>query len=244
MRNIKLELRFDGTAYHGFQRQKNAVTIQQVLEDTLFKVFKEKIAVIGCSRTDSGVHALSFFCNFQTDASIPTERIPFALNANLPRDIRVVSVSEADDSFHARYSCLKKTYCYQILNTPVSDPFLERYALHVPMPLDVQQMNRACRFIVGSHDFKSFCASGSEVIDTVRTVERTEVREKDHRVTFEICADGFLYNMVRILTGTLLLVGEGKRQPSDLQDIIEKKDRNFAGITVKPNGLFLKEVVY
>lgn len=244
MRNLLLTISFLGTAYHGWQIQKNAVTVQQRLQEALKAVLGKQPEIKGCSRTDTGVHAERFCVSVKTESRIPCDRLPVALNVNLPKDIAVVSCIEVPDDFHARYSAKGKRYVYKILNTPLRNPFYEDLALHFPQPIDEKKLNEACHAYIGTHDFAAFCSSGSSVTDTVRTVFDAKVWREDDIVIFSVSADGFLYNMVRIMAGTLLAVAEGKISEESIPEIINSKKRSYAGITAPPCGLYLKEVFY
>ncbi len=243
-RNIKLTLMYDGIAYHGFQRQKNGITIQECLENAIFEITGEKSTVTGCGRTDAGVHAAAYVANFFTSSSISCEKLPFALNAKLPEDIRVFGAEDMGKDFHARYSAKRKTYAYKIVNRPFSDVFLSRYSWFYPSKLDIEKMKIAAEKIVGKHDFAAFMAAGSPVSSTVRTVFSLNVSENNSVIDIEVCADGFLYNMVRIIVGTLVYVGCGKIHPDDVSEIILSGDRVRAGVTAPPEGLMMKEVIY
>ncbi len=244
MRNLLLTISFLGTAYHGWQIQENAITVQEVLQNALKTVLGEQPEIKGCSRTDTGVHASKFCVSVKTESRIPCDRLPVALNVNLPKDIAVLSCVEVSSDFHARYDAKGKRYLYKILNTPLRDPFYEGRALHYTRPLDENQLDRACKNYIGTHDFLSFCSSGSSVEDTVRTVSDARVYRQGDLVVFSVSADGFLYNMVRIMVGTLLSVAENKILPEDIPDIIASRNRNNAGITAPPHGLYLDEVFY
>lgn len=244
MRNIALKIAFDGSAYHGWQVQPNAVTVQQVLQDALETVLPERPPVTGCSRTDAGVHAREFYCNFRTQSGIPCENLRRALGALLPRDISVLGCREAAPGFHARYNAKGKEYLYYIDNGAVRDPFRTRYALYVPTALHCSHMRRAAAFLSGRHDFAAFCAAGSSVRGTVRTVATSEVRRHGDLIVFRVIADGFLYNMVRIMAGTLLEAGRGKLAPEAVPGILRSGRREEAGPTVPPQGLFLNRVFY
>ncbi len=244
MRNIVLTVSYDGTNYCGWQRQKNGPTIQEKLEQAASQVMKEPIAVEGCGRTDAGVHAMEYICNFKTGCSIPEDRIALAINCCLPDDIVVKKAWQTDWDFHSRFSAKKKTYLYRIDQGPVPNPFQKNYAWYMKYPLDIQKMNRAAADIVGTHDFRCFMASGGTVKTTVRTVDRLCIEKKGSLVEIEVSANGFLYNMVRIITGTLVYVGVGKLQPDCIPDLIASADRRKAGITAPPQGLYLKELVY
>ena len=244
MRNLLLTLRFDGSAYHGWQVQENAVAVQQTLQDAIEAVFGERLPVTGCSRTDAGVHAKMFCVNFRTDSGIPCARIPYALNAHLPDNIGVYACRQVPDDFHARYSCVSKTYVYVMRNSPFRDPFAVGRATTVRFPLDETMLDREAQAFVGMHDFAAFAAAGGSVEDTVRTVQRACVRRDGETVLFEVQADGFLYNMVRIMTGTLLDVAAGKLPQGSIPDIIRSCARSRAGVTAPPQGLYLQSVQY
>ena len=243
-RNIKLEIMYDGTNYHGFQRQKNGITIQECLENAIEKITGEVVTVYGCGRTDAGVHALCYTANFKTSTLISAEKLPFALNSQLNEDIRVFSAEDVPCDFHSRYCAVSKTYTYKIVNRPFMDVFLSRYSWFYPQKLDIEKMKKAAEHIVGKHDFAAFMAAGSPVSSTIREVKELKVSESDGVIDIEITADGFLYNMVRIITGTLVYAGCGKILPDDLPDIILSKDRVRAGVTAPPQGLKLKKSIY
>ncbi len=244
MRNILLTMMYDGSCFHGWQIQKNALSVQEVFQKGLFRVFGE-VDIKGCSRTDSGVHANMYCVSFHTEHRIPVERIPAAVNNYLPPSIAVTSAREVSDDFHARYSCTGKQYIYKIWHEDIRNPFLEKYALHYWYPLDIDRMNEAASHIVGYHDFTSFCTlDNREKGDFRRTVKNLYVSEKDSVVTVTAEADGFLYNMVRIIVGTLLYVSQGKISPADIEGIIESKNRNNAGPTAPAHGLYLNKVFY
>ncbi len=242
--NFKLTLKYDGTAYHGWQRQPNGITVQEVLEDALEKVFKKKIVVTGCSRTDAGVHAVMHVSNFRCNTSIPVNKIPLVLNMYLPNDIRAYECSIESEDFNARYNTVEKTYRYRILNCEHNDPFIGRYAWHYPIKLDVDKMKEAAKYMVGERDFTAFMASGSSAKTTVRNLKRAEVEKDGDLITITVTANGFLYNMVRIITGTLVYVGNGKMSPESVKKILDEKDRRLGGVTAPPEGLRLEEVVY
>lgn len=244
MRNLLITLRYDGTAYHGWQVQENAVTVQEALQDAIEKVFGKRLSVVGCSRTDSGVHAKMYCCNFRTESSIPCEKVPLALNAYLPDDIGVYGCHEVPEDFHARYSCVGKRYIYVLHNSAFRDPFSFGRAYRYRLPLDETLLHRAAQDFVGTHDFAAFASAGGSVEDTVRTVQETCVYRQGDMVFFEVQADGFLYNMVRIMVGTLLGIAEGKISPDGIPEIIRSLDRSNAGVTAPPQGLYLKEVYY
>lgn len=244
MRTLLFTIAYDGRNYHGFQVQKNAVTVEQVFQDALEQVFGGRLPIKGCSRTDSGVHANHFCISMETDRSIPCDRVILAMNRHLPPDIAVIRCREVPEGFHARYSCIGKEYLYKILNRPARDPFSHRLALHYPYFLDVEKLNRASGDFVGYHDFSAFCSAGSTVEDTRRTIFRAEMRREGDMVLFLVSGDGFLYNMVRIMTGTLLEIARGEIPPDGIPEIIESKDRRRAGATAPPWGLYLNRVFY
>ena len=244
MRNLLLFLRFDGSAYHGWQVQENAVTVQQTLQDAIEAVFGARLPVTGCSRTDAGVHAKMFCVNFRTDSAIPCERIPYALNAHLPDDVGVYACRPVPDDFHARYSCVSKTYVYVMRNSPFRDPFAVGRAATVRFPLDADMLDREAQAYCGTHDFAAFAAAGGSVEDTVRTVRRACVRRDGETVLFEVQADGFLYNMVRIMVGTLLDIASGKLPQGSIPEILRSLERSRAGVTAPPQGLYLQSVQY
>lgn len=244
MKNLLLTLCYDGTNYHGWQVQKNAVTVQETLQDALEKILQIRPNVIGCSRTDAGVHANMFCCNFHTDTEIPEEKLLLALNARLPLDIAVTAIREMQEDFHARYFCKKKQYLYQIWNDKIRNPFYENYALRLTTPLDCDYLNSGCKVFLGTHDFSGFCSTGSAVTDTVRTIYDMHFTRDGKLVTFCVEGNGFLYNMVRILVGTFQYVAEGKIQIEELSEILASRDRERAGKTVPAKGLYLNKVYY
>jgi tRNA pseudouridine38-40 synthase len=247
-----LHLSFDGTNYHGWQVQANARTVQQTFQDAAEAVFQKRLDVTGCSRTDSGVHANDYVCIFKTDSAIECRSIMRALNANLPHDIAVTECSEANDDFHPRYSSKGKEYIYKIDNGLYRDPFLKLYSYYYPKKIDCELLDCAAKKFVGKHDFAAFCSAGSESghrpdcteSDTVRTIFDAGVSRENNMVIFKVRGDGFLYNMVRIMTGTLLFVAQGKLCADDITTIIESKERKNAGATAPAKGLFLNRVFY
>ena len=244
MRNLLVTMRYDGTAYHGWQVQENAVTVQQTFQDALEAIFGARLPVTGCSRTDAGVHAMMYCCNFRTDSAIACDKLPLALNAHLPDDIGVYACREVPADFHARYSCVAKRYRYRLHNSPYRDPFAVGRATVYRAPLDETFLHRQAQDFLGTHDFASFAAAGGSVEDTVRTVQDACVYRAGDTVCFEVQADGFLYNMVRIMTGTLLGIAEGKLAPGSIPQILRSLDRARAGVTAPPQGLYLQNVLY
>ena len=244
-RNFLIKLSYDGAAYHGWQIQDNALTVQQVFQEALQKITGLTEDIKACSRTDTGVHAREFCVSLKTESPIAPERLLAALNHYLPEDVAVRSVEQVPLDFHARYSCKGKEYVYQIWNHPVRDPFLLCLALHYWYPIDEELLNRAAVHYLGAHDFSSFCTlDRREKGDLTRTVFTSKVERAGDLVTFTVAADGFLYNMVRIMVGTLLRVQQGKLTPEDIPGILEAKDRKAAGPTAPACGLYLNRVFY
>lgn len=244
MRNLKLWLKYNGTAYHGWQIQDNADTVQGQLERAIEQIFCEKISVNGCSRTDAGVHANEFCCNFRTEKELGSETVVRALNAKLPLDIVVLKCEEAFPDFHARFNAKAKEYIYKIWNSEVRNPFLLDTVYQYKYKLDEAMLDKAAKSFIGTYDYKAFCASGSTVQDTVRTVFDASVTRDGDMVVFRVMGNGFLYNMVRIMVGTLIYINEGKINQNDIKDIILSGDRTKAGKTVSPEGLYLNKVFY
>ena len=245
LNNIKLTLEYDGTNYYGWQKQKGFKTIQGEIEEAIELVTKEHCEVIGSSRTDAGVHARGFVANFKTNSNIPIEKIAIALNSNLKKSIRIISAEEVDEKFHSRLTCKKKTYRYVINNSEFSSAIYRNLETHIPKKLDVDKMKQGAKYFEGEHDFKAFKASGTSSKSSIRTIYKAEVFEMpNNRIYIELTGNGFLYNMVRIIAGTLVDVGIGKIKPEDIKKIIESKDRSLAGKTLQPNGLYLVSVKY
>ena len=239
-----LKIAYLGTAYCGWQVQKNGVSVQQTVQTALQKLLGSRPALTGCSRTDSGVHAREFCFHTDTSVAIPCEKVPLALNRFLPDDIAVTDCREVPHDFHARYSCKGKTYVYRICDAKVRDPFNTRFTAYHRGRLDADRMNAAAAAFLGTHDFSAFCASGSSVEDKVRTVSEAKVERVGDEVHFTVTADGFLYNMVRIMAGTLLDVSLGLIDSAGMSDIIESRDREKAGRTAPARGLTLEKVSY
>jgi len=244
VRNIKLIIEYDGTGYGGWQKQKNAHTIQQEIEDGIRKLTGEQVALIGSGRTDSGVHARGQVANFMTNSNLPPERFSYALNSVLPEDIRVLSSQEVDYKFHARYSAKGKRYRYSMIIHPHGTAIGRNYYYHLRHKLDIDAMKRATQYLIGTHDFKAFQASGSSVKDTIRRIDLAELTWEEPYLYFDIAGNGFLYNMVRIIVGTLILIGQNKIEYKMMDDIIKSKDRQMAGPTAPAHGLCLEEVYY
>lgn len=244
MKRVLLTISFDGTAYHGWQVQPNGITVQEVLQNEVSALLGKETAVTGCSRTDAGVHAKEFCCHLDCDDGIPNDAFIRGLSAKLPEDIAVTDCKTVASDFHARYSAKGKTYVYNILNSTVKDPFMGRYSWRIERPLDIEKMNLFCERIIGKHDFYGFSSSGRTVIDTVRTISECNVSKNGDIVSLSVTADGFLYNMVRIIVGTAVFVSDGKISPLDTEKILESKKREAAGITAPAKGLFLEKVIY
>lgn len=250
---ILLQVSFLGTAYCGYQIQPNGVTVQQKLNEATKALFGFDCDIVGCSRTDSGVHAEQFCVSVaekgknSLTTTIPTDKIPQAIARFLPEDISVISAEEVSEDFHPRYDVKYKEYVYRIWNRSERNPFLCDRTWHYPRELtngDVERMNRAAQYLKGRHDFSSYMATDSKIVDATRTIYDAEVTKRDGVIEFRVSADGFLYHMVRILMGTLIAVAEGKLEPEDISRITDARDRTRAGITAPAEGLFLKRVVY
>lgn len=243
-RRICLRVAYDGTNYHGWQIQKNAVSVEGVLKEALRELLKEDIELTGASRTDAGVHAIGNVAVFDTETRIPAEKIAYALNRYLPEDIVVHSSKEVPEDFHPRYADSKKTYEYRILNTAFPDPILRKYMHFYYGMLNIDDMKKAAEYIVGEHDFASFCAAGAQVQTTVRTVYSLDIQKEKDIITLSVCGNGFLYNMVRIIAGTLIEVGSGKMKPEKMKAVIDGCDRSLAGATAPAKGLHLIKIDY
>jgi len=244
MRNIALRLSYDGTKYHGWQTQKNEATVQETLERALSKACGHPVHVTGCGRTDAGVHALRYCANFRSATGIPLHRLPLALNARLPADIAVSAACEVDENFNAVTSCIRKEYVYRILNSRIRDPFLENRVCFYPSPLDIECMQRAARAFEGTHDFAAVRSLGSHTKTTVRTVYWCRARREGEHIEISVCADGFLYNMVRAMVGTMVYASHGKLRPEEIPALLERGDRRLAGPTMPPQGLYMNRVWY
>ena len=238
-KRIRLTVAYDGTNYHGWQIQKNGITIESELNRCLTDLFREEIQVIGASRTDSGVHALGNIAVFDTTSRMPAEKVSYALNQRLPEDIRIQCSEEVAPDWHPRYCESRKTYEYRIYRGQFPMPVKRLYSLFSYHKYDVEKMQEAAAYLVGEHDFKSFCQIGAQVETTVRTLYKAEVEEQGDDLVIRVCGNGFLYNMVRIIAGTLLEVGQGRKSPEDIPVILEAKDRAAAGPTAPAHGLML-----
>lgn len=244
MKNIFLEICFNGSFYHGWQIQPNAKTVQQTLKDAVERITGESVNLIGCSRTDADVHANSFCCNFRTQSGIAPQKFSDALNSVLPENIAVKQSKQVHDNFHARYDCLKKTYVYKILNSRTRNPFMTNLCYLYSYHIDDNLLNMQSKDYIGKHDFTSFCASGSSAESKIRTIYDFKVERNNDEVFFTVEGDGFLYNMVRIMVGTLLEINNGKIERDTIKQIILEKKREKAGITVPGHGLYLDKVFY
>ncbi|MGL5354860.1 MAG: tRNA pseudouridine(38-40) synthase TruA [Clostridium sp.] len=244
MRNIKLLIEYDGTNYFGWQIQKVGSTIQGTIEKAITKATGEVVELIGSSRTDSGVHARGYVANFKTNSSIPSNRFREAINTRLPSDIVILESQEVSEDFHSRYNSKGKTYTYSILNRDLPIAIGKNYCYHVRGKFNIEKMQETCKFFIGTHDFKSFKSDGSSVKTTVRTISDLHIEVDNNNIKFVITGDGFLYNMVRIIVGTLLQVGRGTKTPMDIKRIIDNPDRSGAGMCVPALGLVLEEVFY
>ena len=244
MRNIALRLSYDGSAYHGWQVQKNEISVAETLETALSKICGHPVKTVGCGRTDAGVHALRYCANFRTDCRIPIDRFPLAVNSRLPGDISVSDAVEAPEDFNAIGSCLKKEYIYRILNSAVPDPFLQKRACFYPQRLDLSLMQQAARAFEGTHDFRAVRSLGTETKTTVRTVYWCRAEKEGNLITVSICADGFLYNMCRAMVGTMIYAAYGKLEPEEIPQLLEIGDRRLTGPTMPPQGLYLNRIWY
>lgn len=241
---VKMIVAYDGTNYKGWQVQPNGITIEEILNQQLSELLGEDVVVTGASRTDSGVHSLGNVAIFDTDTRMPADKIAFALNQRLPEDIVVQGSCEVPADWHPRYQSSRKTYEYRILNRTFRMPTrrLDTYFYHYP--LDVEKMQQAASYLVGEHDFKSFCSVGAQVKSTVRTIYACDVFKEDDIITIRVTGNGFLYNMVRIIAGTLIRIGGGDMPPEQIKDILDARDRNTAGPTAPAHGLTMMGIEY
>ena len=244
MRNIALRLRYDGSRYHGWQVQKNDVSVCSTVQDALAKICEHPVKLTGCGRTDAGVHALRYCANFRTDCRIPIDRFALAANSRLPDDIAVVDAVEVDEKFNSISSCIKKEYIYKIHNSNIRDPFLEKRACFYPQELDMERMQAAAAAFEGTHDFAAVRSLGTQTKTTVRTVYGCTAEKTDDLITVSVCANGFLYNMCRAIVGTLVYASYGKIEPEDIPKLLELGDRRLTGPTMPPQGLYLNRVWY
>lgn len=245
MRNIKLIIEYDGKDFNGWQKQPNKLNIQGEIEKAIEKITGDKVELIASGRTDAGVHALGQVANFKTDSKIAIEKIPIAINSNLKKSILIKSAEEVDDRFHSRLTCKRKTYRYIINNSSMGTAIYRNLETNIPVKLNVLNMRKAIKFFEGEHDFKAFRASGTSNKSSIRKIYKAEIIEKENnRIYIELTGNGFLYNMVRIISGTLVDVGLGKISPEYVVEIINSKDRCKAGKTLQPQGLYLVKVEY
>lgn len=239
------KIAFDGAAFHGWQQQENAVTVQGELKSAWERLTGEIPNIIGCSRTDAGVHANEYYFNVRTDSTIPVQSFPVALaSAKLPKEISVYFCKEVNYDFNARFDCVKKEYEYVIENTQIPSPFLYKRAFNHKYKIDVDLMNEAAQHFIGTYDFSAFCAADAQVKSKVRTIYSASVEREGDLVKFRVCGNGFLYNMVRIMAGTLIYVNNGRIKVDEIPDIIKSCDRTKAGVTAIPDGLYLNKVYY
>lgn len=244
MKKILLTIAYDGTRYFGWQRQENFITVEGEVEKALSKLFNANVELRGASRTDTGVHALGQRATFEISTTIPTCRLPYAINNILPDDIRVHKAEEVSAKFHPQYDAKNKTYRYKIYNDLFKNPILNNYTWHIHNNLDMDKIKEASKHIIGKYNFSAFCASGSTTKTKVRTVYCLDIYKEENLIFIDINGDGFLYNMVRIIAGTLVYVGIGKIDPNEIPEIIESLDRTKAGKTAPPQGLTLMKINY
>ena len=244
MRNIKLTIEYDGKDFNGWQKQPNKLNIQGEIERAIYNITKEEVDLIGSGRTDAGVHAWNQIANFKTNSNISIEKMAIAINSQLKNSIVVKKAEEVDERFHSRYNAKRKTYRYVINNTEYGSAIYRNLEYHFPIKLNVEKMQEAAKYFEGEHDFKTFKSSGTSGKNSVRTIYKAEVKTDGERILIELTGNGFLYNMVRIISGTLLDVGLGKIEPSEIEDIINSKDRTKAGKTLPAHGLYLVKVNY
>lgn len=246
MRNIKLTIEYDGKEFNGWQKQPNKLNIQGTIEQAIKSITgEEEIELNASGRTDAGVHAIGQVANFKTNSQIPIDKFAIAINSRLKKSIIIKEAEEVDDKFHSRLACKKKTYRYVINNSEFASAIYRNLETHIPQKLDIDKMKEAVKYFEGEHDFKAFKASGTSSKSSVRTIYKAEVKqEKENRIYIELTGNGFLYNMVRIIAGTLVEVGIGKIEPNQIPEIIKSKKRENAGKTLPPNGLYLVNVMY
>lgn len=244
MRNIKLTIEYDGKDFNGWQKQPNKLNIQGEIERAIGEITGEKVELNASGRTDAGVHALAQVANFRTNSNIPVEKIPIALNTKLKRSIRILKAEEMEERFHSRYNCKKKTYRYIINNSENGTAIYRNLEYNFSQKLDIEKMKEAVKYFIGEHDFKGFKASGTSSKNSVRTIYSAKVYKENEKVIIELTGNGFLYNMVRIISGTLLDVGIGKIKPDEIEEIIKSGNRERAGKTLPPQGLYLVNVEY
>ncbi len=245
MRNIKLTIEYDGKDFNGWQKQPDKLNIQGTIEKAIEQITGEVVDLNASGRTDRGVHALGQVANFKTNSNLPIEKFPIALNSNLKKSIRIKQAEEVEENFHSRLSCKRKTYRYVINNSQYGTAIYRNLETHIPMKLDIEKMQEAVKYFVGEHDFKAFKASGTSSKSSVRTIYDAKViKMPDDKIWIELTGNGFLYNMVRIISGTLVEVGMGKIEPKEIENIIKSQKRENAGKTLPPQGLYLVNVEY
>ncbi len=243
MRNLKITIQYNGLNYCGWQKQPDSLGIQGNIERAIYEITRENTSITGSGRTDAGVHALGQVANFKTNSNISAKSMPKALNSQLPKDISIISCEEVPEDFHSRYSAKKKTYRYMVYNSEYRSPICKDISYQVKYDLDYEKMVTESKSLIGTYDFKGFMSSGSSVKDTVRTIYDIKIEKQDNMIIFEIEGNGFLYNMVRIIVGTLVDIGRGRIKDS-MVEIINSRDRSRSGHTAPPQGLFLKKVDY
>lgn len=244
MKNIRLTIEYDGKDFNGWQKQPNKLNIQGEIERAIEEITGEKVDLIASGRTDAGVHALAQMVNFKTNSNLPVEKYPIALNTKLKKSIRIQKAEEVEEDFHSRYHCKQKTYRYVINNSEQGSSIYRNLEYFVPNKLNVEKMQEAVKYFEGEHDFKAFKASGTSSKSSVRIIYKAKVEKQGDRIIIELTGNGFLYNMVRIIAGTLVDVGLGKIEPDEIPEIIENGERSRAGKTLPPQGLYLVKVEY
>ena len=245
MRNIKLTIEYDGKDFNGWQKQPDKLNIQGSIENAIKQITGEDVELTASGRTDAGVHSFGQVANFKTESNLPIEKFPIAINTKLKRSIRIIKAEEVDERFHSRLSCKRKTYRYVINNSEFASAIYRNLETHIPQKLNIEKMKEAVKYFEGEHDFKAFKASGTSSKSSIRTIYKAEIKEmSNNRIYIELTGNGFLYNMVRIIAGTLVDVGIEKIKPEDIQNIIIKGKRDLAGKTLPPNGLYLLNVEY
>ena len=245
MRNIKLTIEYDGKDFNGWQKQPDKLNIQGSIELAIKQITGEEVELTASGRTDAGVHAYGQVANFKTESNLPIDKFPIAINTKLKRSIRIIKAEEVDERFHSRLSCKRKTYRYVINNSELASAIYRNLETHIPQKLNIEKMKQAIKYFEGEHDFKAFKASGTSSKSSVRTIYKAEIKEMpNNRIYIELTGNGFLYNMVRIIAGTLVDVGIEKIKPDDIPNIIQQGKRDLAGKTLPPNGLYLLNVEY
>lgn len=244
MRRVKVTISYDGSIYSGWQRQENALSVQEVVENAIEQIVGEKIKIYSSGRTDEGVHAIGQVFHFDDISTIPTTKFYLALNSKLPQDIVAVKSEEVEDNFNARYDAKKKTYLYKMYFGDVDLPFERKYKLRIDKNINVELMNKGAKYLVGVHDFVGFSSTGSIVSSTIRQIYDVSFQKVENELHMRICGNGFLYNMVRIIVGTLIDIGNGKYPPNQIEKVLEQKERSLAGKTAKSIGLYLESVEY